>query len=422
MTSNSLILVYLASNILRVFCFFLFLEAALPVSRFKSRVLGYMTFFALNSVIYLVFAIPLANIMVNIIGLFLLTFFYPTSAKQRIISVIFIFAVSVFSEEIILVLTHYTSFSMIEAKYFDSMIGIICVPLVLFIFVIFYRRWSEKKRSIQIPFSYTLSILVIPLTFILVTLLLFSYAAIPDWLLAVIMTALFIVTIGAYFLYDRQIAFFQNQNDLRILEAQNRYYRTQLDIIRENNETIKRIEHDLKNHLLTIQSLSDKENSIKAHDYIDHLKNDLFQIDQRFDTDNPVIDGILNMKASAAKENGTPIHADLQLPANCSLDDFDATILLGNILDNAIENSSGDISLTIRYSKGRLFITCSNSFSGERKRSGNVFLSTKDNPSIHGFGYKNMLRVAEKYEGSIVCDDADGVFKISVMLMLPSKP
>ena len=134
-----------------------------------------------------------------------------------------------------------------------------------------------------------------------------------------------------------------------------------------------------------------------------------------------MIDGILNMKASAAKENGTPIHADLQLPANCSLDDFDATILLGNMLDNAIENSSGGISLTIRYSKGRLFITCSNPFSGKRKRSGSVFLSTKDNPSIHGYGYKNMLRIAKKYEGSIVCDDADGVFKISVMLMLPSK-
>ena len=62
-----------------------------------------------------------------------------------------------------------------------------------------------------------------------------------------ILVILFIISIGAYTPYDRQIAFFQNQNDLRILEAQNRYYRTQLDIIRENNETIKRIEHDLKN-------------------------------------------------------------------------------------------------------------------------------------------------------------------------------
>ena len=422
MTSTAHIIIYLASNTLRVFSDYLFFESLLFDKKIKANIPCFIIFYILNSSFHVLFSIPLINILVNLIGLFALTCLYSASIKHRIVSIVFLYTIAVFSETIVLAFTHFTSFSIFRKASYNSMFGTACMSFIFFILVILFRRWSERRQGILIPLSYTLSILVIPMSFIVITIFLVVYVPIAEWQFSVIVTLLFIISIGAYTLYDRQIAFFQNQNDLRILEAQNRYYRTQLDIIRENNETIKKVEHDLKNHLLTIQSLSDKENSIKAHDYIDHLKNDLFQIDQRFDTDNPVIDGILNMKASAAKENGTPIHADLQLPANCSLDDFDATILLGNMLDNAIENSSGDISLTIRYSKGRLFITCSNPFSGKRKRSGSVFLSTKDNPSIHGYGYKNMLRIAEKYEGSIVCDDADGVFKISVMLMLPSKP
>lgn len=61
---------------------------------------------------------------------------------------------------------------------------------------------------------------------------------------------------------------------------------------------------------------------------------------------------------------------------------FDWNIILGNLMDNAIEaaEKSEDrfLQIRIRYQRGMLFIQIRNSYSGERIMSEGRYLSTKD--------------------------------------------
>ena len=67
--------------------------------------------------------------------------------------------------------------------------------------------------------------------------------------------------------------------------------------------------------------------------------------------------------------------------------------------------------------KDQLYVTVSNSVSGQVRKEGKTYLSTK-NSEGHGFGLMRVDRIVKKYDGYINRQDEEGVFATEIMLPL----
>ena len=74
------------------------------------------------------------------------------------------------------------------------------------------------------------------------------------------------------------------------------------------------------------------------------------------------------------------------------------------------------IRIYIDIIKKQLYISVTNSMAGRAKRSGNMFLSSKE--GNHGFGLLRIDSIVNKYDGYLNRQTENGVFATEVMLPL----
>ena len=70
-------------------------------------------------------------------------------------------------------------------------------------------------------------------------------------------------------------------------------------------------------------------------------------------------------------------------------------IILGNLLDNAIEacekvNTDKYIDILMRYEDGCIILNIKNSFNQVINRAGNEFITLKKDKDLHGIGIKSV--------------------------------
>lgn len=104
---------------------------------------------------------------------------------------------------------------------------------------------------------------------------------------------------------------------------------------------------------------------------------------------------------------------------------FDINVLLGNLLENAIEAARQTdqkyLSVNIILSRGVLDIQIENSFLtvNEIQEDGRrTFLTTKKEKEGHGIGLNNVRKIVESYNGAMKIETADGIFCVRVILYM----
>jgi len=228
--------------------------------------------------------------------------------------------------------------------------------------------------------------------------------------------------------------------DKRIAEYQNDLITKHCDEVENIYKTMRGWRHDYHNHIQAMKALATKiENSIatepesenvnklylkQLHDYLDSLNNDLSTVDTVLKTGNIMVDAILNSKLSLIQKKNISVNAKATVPPSLKISEVDLCAMIGNLLDNAMEaclrqpeDSERFIRVFIGILKGQLYLSVSNSTSGTVKKSGKIYLSSKDSPS-HGFGLMRVDRIAEKYNGYVNRQHEDGIFATEIMLPL----
>ena len=187
-----------------------------------------------------------------------------------------------------------------------------------------------------------------------------------------------------------------------VVEEQNNFYKNQLRLMKESEETIKSYRHDMKNHMTVINSLIDKDEIEALKKYLNEISNISFDNEKYISSGNEIIDSIVNYKLNLAENEKIRFITDISISTGLHISSYDMTIILGNILDNAIEASKKvdeverKIILKIKEENGKFIIYIQNKFNGNLK---NNYESTKDNEKEHGYGIKNIKKVVEKNNG-----------------------
>lgn len=419
MKSNLYIILYLFSNIFRTFDVYLFYETFLTdEKKRKEKKYCYIAYFLVISVEYIWLDIPILTLLLNVVGLLLLTFLYSSNMKKRFLGAGFILALLMATEALVISLTGYLSFSLFQKGFFSSLGGVVCIPIVSFLFIMVYRKLKKDKFDIAVPLSYWITVIVVPVACIYLIAMGFSIERIQTWQLLSLVIIIFLITLSVFLLYEKQIEFFQEENRKNMLEAQNQYYHKQFDAMMKMENATKSLRHDMKNHLLTIDALAKQGAVEKIHHYVKDLQSFSRPVERYFSTGNIVIDSILNSKLLEAQEKGIEMDVKVAIPEKLPLGDMDCTILLGNLLDNAIENAKDRIQFIFRYDRGRLMLQCENEYQGKRKRHGGEYSSSKPDYKNHGFGIHNMKNVVSKYDGRMVVRDTNQIFKVDILFYL----
>lgn len=214
-------------------------------------------------------------------------------------------------------------------------------------------------------------------------------------------------------------------------KAERRMAAYQQDLMEKHCEEVENMyrqtrgwRHDYRNHIQTMKAYLSMGRYEELAEYLDQLDMDLSQVDTVVKTGNVMVDAVLNSKISVARAKQIAVDAKARVPQHMSVAEVDLCVILGNLLDNAIEACMGIeeesqrfIRIYIDVLQGQLYLYVLNATAGKLKRRGNSYLSTKDSRE-HGYGLMRMDRVVEKYHGYLDRQDEEGVFATEVLLPL----
>ena len=182
--------------------------------------------------------------------------------------------------------------------------------------------------------------------------------------------------------------------------------------------------HDYHNHIQAMKAFLALGQEAELAAYLNKLDADLTSVDTVLKTGNVMVDAILNSKLSLAMARQISVNAKATVPKELSIAETDLCVIIGNLLDNAMEacakledENSRFIRVYIGKVKEMLYISVSNSVGGKVKKLGKVYLTTKIFQK-HGMGLARIDRITEKYGGFVNRQDEAGVFATEITLPL----
>lgn len=221
-------------------------------------------------------------------------------------------------------------------------------------------------------------------------------------------------------LFDR---LFQNRIDARVAEAQQELMERHCEEVRTVYEQMRGWRHDYKNHIAAMQASLRTGNTEALDRYLTELSADLSSVDTVVKTGSVMVDAILNSKLTLAASRQISTDATAALPGKTPVTDVELCVILGNLLDNAIEACAAVedpaerfLRVYIGRFKGQLYISVTNAMAGQPKKTGRTYETTKG--ENHGFGLKRVDKTVKKYGGYLNRQHEDGVFCTEIMLPL----
>lgn len=232
-------------------------------------------------------------------------------------------------------------------------------------------------------------------------------------ILVVILIIFLIIRYVLYELVDKRIINYQN-------DLMTKHYSEVENIYKE----MRGWKHDYHNHIQLMKAYLELGKYEEMDIYLNDLDRNLTDIDTVLKTGNLMVDAILNSKLSLAISHDIKVNAKATVPKNLQVADIDLCVIIGNLMDNAMEAAiklenpeDRFIRVYIREMKGQLYISIANSTEGNIKKLGLEYISTKLGAN-HGFGLKRVDSIVNKYGGFINRQSEEGVFATEITLSI----
>lgn len=190
-------------------------------------------------------------------------------------------------------------------------------------------------------------------------------------------------------------------------------------------EQQRKITHDFRKHLAVMEELLRRNAIGEAFTYVSNLQESQTERIFLVNTHNITIDAILNQKAYKAHHSRIDIRFEVNDLSGIRISPSDCTVVLGNLLDNAIEACEkmpvdkrwiqvSIIRVAVPDEKsGSVLISVLNP-SMPTKIVNQEIVTTKKDASLHGFGLHNVKCILAKYGAEYIMMYEDGKFAFSL--------
>ncbi|MDE6641647.1 MAG: GHKL domain-containing protein [Acetatifactor sp.] len=228
----------------------------------------------------------------------------------------------------------------------------------------------------------------------------------------------------AFLLFDEVIA--RERHVEEELRTQNQLIALQMrsqDEVNNMYQSILSLKHDMNNHLHTVSGYMQVGDYERAQEYVREIAGEVSRI-KSFHSGNAVVDALIGSKTALAEMNGIRVDVDMAVPSELKIADGDLTVMIGNLYDNAIDANlkftdvhKRFIHIKILFDSGNLLLMFENAaLEEERSGSRDVWFTTKEDSSGHGFGIKNIDRIVQMYDGYCERELKDHVFRCRIRM------
>lgn len=301
----------------------------------------------------------------------------------------------------------------------------VITKVLYFIIIKFLEKMKIESLRIKKIYIYEIIVvLMINIVFMFLILKIYSGSKIistSKYQLEIIFLFMIIFTIVTLTIIRQIIKYSNKEIQWKIREKE---YKRQVDYIRKMEETaykLKAQRHDFNHHIGCIHALAEKNNIEELTKYTEKLIKSIKKVNNIVTVGDPVISAILNYKLSVAEGKNIELKFSIDLPASMTIDPVDMSIILGNILDNAIEachnTKNKYIELKMYKQNKYLIIKLTNSKKGGRLRLDGKYMTSKDNNENHGFGLENVKYMVEKYDGLFEIEENKESFIVKIGIL-----
>lgn len=315
--------------------------------------------------------------------------------------------------------------SIIEQQTFGSFTS----KILFFMVIIALRKVFTDEKILELPPGHTMLINFIPMGSIYIMNAVFMMAYKTEWKYAevyALISGIILLIINALVFY----IYIKMADDLQI-RRMNLVYEKQLELCERHQEEtelsirqVRDVRHGMRNHLLAILAYAEKGECEKLIKFVEDIIEDgRLKKSEIVNTGNIVADSLTEYWKRVAESEGIEFETELSIPMEMPFRGADISLIIGNLLENAVEGTRGVegrryIRLKMKYDKNNLLMAVENSYKGELiKKKGGELRTTKEDVTSHGIGLASVRRAAEKYQGIVsVNDTVPKCFLVRVVL------
>lgn len=387
----------------------------------RTEVLSYIIYYFVNLLMFFTVRKPIVLLIINIILFYCLTLNYQGSLAKKIIFSSLSFMALMLVETLVVALTGYFAIPVFGYSKYDSSIGLVMIRILSMLLVTIFTNLKNIKNDIPVPNFYWFSTIFVSLASLYQFVSFFVNGNFGQFQMIVLIISILGTNFAILFLYDTLYLSFSAKTEKILLEQQNKAYEKQLDLMQQSLGSVQIVRHDIKNHMIALKNLNSNKKYTKVDEYVDNIISSVNARTVHSNSENIIIDSILNYKLQTIANMDMELDVDVAVPKKLSISEYDMTVILGNLIDNAItalKKCSGKkfFSIKINYSKGNVLITLINTYCGEIKEKNGILLTLKYDEKNHGIGLKSVEEAVNRNNGYIKIHYDDKDFKVTVIL------
>lgn len=301
--------------------------------------------------------------------------------------------------------------------------------------VVLFIMWRTKAKTYSLKkVSNVIAFVVIPLLAMMILYITMYIMILTNFqsniiiLLSIICISMIVIAGIVWFMIARINKDNEIKTKLLLSEQKTNLYEQNIISSNSQIETIKLLKHDMKNNILCIDALIEEENYDEAHNICHSLTNKYTSIGTIVNTENYLLNAVLNVEIEKAKSYEIPIKLSITNDLKMFKNSSDIISLIGNILDNAISYLSknkvknNEINFSTGYEGSYSIIKCRNNILDSVLFNNPSLKTDKEDKDNHGKGITIINSIAHKYNGDVIIKERNKEFIITVILDNRSLP
>lgn len=234
---------------------------------------------------------------------------------------------------------------------------------------------------------------------------------------------LIVFTVFVFALMVLLLRFLKKTEDTekQLFVVRNEAMEHQYQELREAYERYRHLIHDEKHILSYLKECLEDGEDTEALSFIESSQNRMVDKSKSFWTGITTLDFMLNIKKRKMDHLGVQFELSTGVSV-IPMEDADFVVLLGNLLDNAIEAveqceaENRRIWMSIQNANEMFLLRMKNTYKVTPQRKKERFLTQKADEKSHGVGIESVKRIAEKYEGEVQFTYEQGIFEVSLVI------
>lgn len=301
--------------------------------------------------------------------------------------------------------------------------------------VVLFIMWRTKAKAYSLKkVSNVIAFVAIPLLAMMIlyitmyVMILTNFQSNIIILLSIICVSMIVIAGIVWFMIARINKDNEIKTKLLLSEQKANLYKQNIISSNSQIETIKLLKHDMKNNISCIDALIEEENYDEAHNICHSLTNKYTSIGTIVNTENYLLNAVLNVEIEKAKSYGIPVKLSITNDLKMFKNSSDIISLIGNILDNAISYLSknkvknNEINFSTGYEGSYSIIKCRNNILDSVLFNNPSLKTDKEDKDNHGKGITIINSIAHKYNGDVIIKERNKEFVITVILDNRSLP